>query len=250
MVMESYTGKSLVNLFVPPHFHKIIRKYSIGLVGSFALSAISRDLKPHNLLMDRKTMTLKIADLGLARAFTLPIKKYTHEVVPAFSFLLLLLIFKLFFFTSSAVVHAFLSGGITVACRYWPFGIEHLKSFWDLHITQLLWIFGLLAVYSVQIYFLSTTVWSMYCENCPIGFNSMFYLNCSWTCHKASALPWGFWTAAASTHIQVDQEWFQFSLSSEDVPSSFLCHCGSSVYCVCIRNAGCWVLQMKQCGQV
>lgn len=40
----------------------------------------SRDLKPHNLLMDRKTNTLKIADLGLARAFTLPIKKYTHEV--------------------------------------------------------------------------------------------------------------------------------------------------------------------------
>ena len=25
-------------------------------------------------------MMLKIADLGLARAFTLPIKKYTHEV--------------------------------------------------------------------------------------------------------------------------------------------------------------------------
>jgi cyclin-dependent kinase len=39
-----------------------------------------RDLKPHNLLMDRKTMMLKIADLGLARAFTVPIKKYTHEV--------------------------------------------------------------------------------------------------------------------------------------------------------------------------
>lgn len=41
---------------------------------------ILRDLKPHNLLMDRKTMMLKIADLGLARAFTVPIKKYTHEV--------------------------------------------------------------------------------------------------------------------------------------------------------------------------
>ncbi|XWS20807.1 hypothetical protein CRYUN_Cryun30bG0001100 [Craigia yunnanensis] len=41
---------------------------------------LHRDLKPHNLLMDRKTMTLKIADLGLARAFTLPIKKYTHEL--------------------------------------------------------------------------------------------------------------------------------------------------------------------------
>ncbi|KAK6245982.1 hypothetical protein SCA6_009072 [Theobroma cacao] len=42
---------------------------------------LQRDLKPHNLLMDRKTMTLKIADLGLARAFTLPIKKYTHEIL-------------------------------------------------------------------------------------------------------------------------------------------------------------------------
>lgn len=93
MVMESYTGKSLVNLFVPPRFHRIIQKYSIGLVGSFALSVICRDLKPHNLLMDRKTMALKIADLGLARAFTLPIKKYTHEVVSAFSFLQMLLIF-------------------------------------------------------------------------------------------------------------------------------------------------------------
>ncbi|KAI3816249.1 hypothetical protein L1987_15942 [Smallanthus sonchifolius] len=40
------------------------------------------DLKPHNLLMDRKTTMLKIADLGLARAFTTPIKKYTHEAFP------------------------------------------------------------------------------------------------------------------------------------------------------------------------
>ncbi|KAI3816248.1 hypothetical protein L1987_15941 [Smallanthus sonchifolius] len=38
------------------------------------------DLKPPNPLMDRKTMMLKIGDLGLARAFTIPIKKYTHEV--------------------------------------------------------------------------------------------------------------------------------------------------------------------------
>lgn len=44
------------------------------------LCCCGRDLKPHNLLMDPKTMMLKIADLGLARAFTVPIKKYTHEV--------------------------------------------------------------------------------------------------------------------------------------------------------------------------
>lgn len=42
---------------------------------------LHRDLKPHNLLMDPKTLQLKIADLGLARAFTLPIKEYTHEIL-------------------------------------------------------------------------------------------------------------------------------------------------------------------------
>ncbi|KAL5699116.1 cyclin-dependent kinase [Ranunculus cassubicifolius] len=42
---------------------------------------LHRDLKPHNLLMDPKTMMLKIADLGLARAFTVPMKKYTHEIL-------------------------------------------------------------------------------------------------------------------------------------------------------------------------
>lgn len=41
---------------------------------------LHRDLKPHNLLMDRKTMALKIADLGLSRAIIVPLKKYTHEV--------------------------------------------------------------------------------------------------------------------------------------------------------------------------
>ncbi|KAM6543509.1 hypothetical protein CsatB_007956 [Cannabis sativa] len=42
---------------------------------------LHRDLKPHNILMDPKTLMLKIADLGLARAFTVPLKKYTHEIL-------------------------------------------------------------------------------------------------------------------------------------------------------------------------
>ncbi|URE34583.1 hypothetical protein MUK42_07525 [Musa troglodytarum] len=45
------------------------------------MGVLHRDLKPHNLLMDRKTMMLKIADLGLSRAFTIPLKKYTHEIL-------------------------------------------------------------------------------------------------------------------------------------------------------------------------
>ena len=38
-----------------------------------------RDLKPQNLLID-KDSNLKLADFGLARAFGIPLRTYTHEV--------------------------------------------------------------------------------------------------------------------------------------------------------------------------
>jgi len=41
---------------------------------------LHRDLKPQNLLVDRQ-LRLKLADFGLARAYSVPIPKYTHEVV-------------------------------------------------------------------------------------------------------------------------------------------------------------------------
>lgn len=41
---------------------------------------IHRDIKPQNLLIDHH-MNMKIADFGLARAFSIPLPKYTHEVV-------------------------------------------------------------------------------------------------------------------------------------------------------------------------
>lgn len=42
---------------------------------------LHRDLKPQNLLLDQEKGILKIADLGLGRAFTVPLKSYTHEIV-------------------------------------------------------------------------------------------------------------------------------------------------------------------------
>ena len=41
---------------------------------------LHRDLKPQNLLIDRSG-AIKVADFGLARAFGIPVRVYTHEVV-------------------------------------------------------------------------------------------------------------------------------------------------------------------------
>lgn len=43
-------------------------------------SILHRDLKPQNLLIDKQHNQLKLADFGLARAFGIPVRAYTHEV--------------------------------------------------------------------------------------------------------------------------------------------------------------------------
>jgi cyclin-dependent kinase len=51
-----------------------------GVKYCHAHRVLHRDLKPQNLLIDKEG-NLKLADFGLARAFGVPLRTYTHEVV-------------------------------------------------------------------------------------------------------------------------------------------------------------------------
>ncbi|XP_040578801.1 cyclin-dependent kinase 1 [Lepeophtheirus salmonis] len=51
-----------------------------GILFCHRRRVVHRDLKPQNLLIDKEG-AIKIADFGLARAFGIPVRVYTHEVV-------------------------------------------------------------------------------------------------------------------------------------------------------------------------
>jgi len=59
---------------------KFTHQLNLGLVYCHSHRILHRDLKPQNLLIDKRD-NLKLADFGLARAFGIPMRTYTHEVL-------------------------------------------------------------------------------------------------------------------------------------------------------------------------
>ena len=71
-----HIGSSLPTQTVKSFLYQML----LGIVYCHSHRIIHRDLKPQNLLIDTSGC-VKLADFGLARAFSIPIHTLTHEVV-------------------------------------------------------------------------------------------------------------------------------------------------------------------------
>lgn len=74
------SGAMLSTLGLGPDIVKrFMRQLCDGVRYCHSHRVLHRDLKPQNLLIDKEG-NLKLADFGLARAFGVPLRTYTHEV--------------------------------------------------------------------------------------------------------------------------------------------------------------------------
>eukprot|EP00270_Netrium_digitus_P009733 TRINITY_DN2979_c0_g1_i1.p1 TRINITY_DN2979_c0_g1~~TRINITY_DN2979_c0_g1_i1.p1 ORF type:complete len:309 (+),score=70.09 TRINITY_DN2979_c0_g1_i1:479-1405(+) len=74
-------GRSSSQPLPPKTVQSFMYQLCKGVAHCHSHGVMHRDLKPQNLLVDKEKGLLKIADLGLGRAFTVPLKSYTHEIV-------------------------------------------------------------------------------------------------------------------------------------------------------------------------
>eukprot|EP00762_Andalucia_godoyi_P005005 ANDGO_01468.mRNA.1 Cell division control protein 2 homolog len=74
--MDRADAASFTPMLIKSYMFQILK----GLSFCHSHRILHRDLKPQNMLIDRSGV-IKLADFGLARAFNVPLRTYTHEVV-------------------------------------------------------------------------------------------------------------------------------------------------------------------------
>ncbi|KAJ8485271.1 hypothetical protein OPV22_017756 [Ensete ventricosum] len=79
--IDSYLRGSNPRPIPSPVIQSFLYQLCKGVAHCHGHGVLHRDLKPQNLLVDKEKGILKIADLGLGRAFSIPLKSYTHEII-------------------------------------------------------------------------------------------------------------------------------------------------------------------------
>lgn len=221
-------GVKIVLIKNPSRFsispQKFCYQMNKGLYYCHAHRILHRDLKPQNLLIDRNE-NLKLADFGLARAFGIPLRTYTHEVCLFFEsssksfsdhYLLFFLLIVVNRFTKkhlrfrcagacadALVVVMLLGGNVMVPCTRSPTRLTPLLDFYRYMVC-----------------------WMYLCRDGDA---------------RTSFIPWwlGDWPDFQNFQVCLLSSFFSFSLSS---PFETL-----KIECIC---AGYLERQMKACGLV